>query len=130
MKTSRFSLFIFSLTVIFIFGLFGHALSGGDDTDDTVVVAEFASADMNEGAPVGWKLEKHKGMPVIKLEKVGDKFCLHMTSDDKSSFGIQKAIEVDVQEYPFLNWRWKVTKLPVGGDVRKADTDDQAMQLY
>ena len=35
-----------------------------------------------------------------------------------------------MEEYPFLNWKWKVTKLPKGGDVRKADTDDQAMQIY
>ena len=29
-----------------------------------------------------------------------------------------------------MNWEWAAGKLPKGGDVRKASTDDQALQLY
>jgi len=53
-----------------------------------------------------------------------------MKSDSKSSFGIKKEMDVETGEYPFLSWEWKVTRLPVGADVRKADTDDQAIQIY
>ncbi|TFG93359.1 MAG: DUF3047 domain-containing protein, partial [Syntrophobacterales bacterium] len=33
-------------------------------------------------------------------------------------------------KYPFLSWKWKVGRLPDGGDVRKSATDDQAIQIY
>ena len=36
---------------------------------------------------------------------------------------------MDVQEYPYLSWRWKVAKLPAGGDFRSPATDDQAAQV-
>ena len=47
-----------------------------------------------------------------------------------SSFGLQKEFNVDVKKFPVLCWRWKANKLPLGGDVRKSATDDQALQLY
>jgi hypothetical protein len=36
---------------------------------------------------------------------------------------------VDTAQLPYLRWRWKVTKLPEGGDFRHASTDDQAAQV-
>lgn len=118
---------VFSVIVIFICGFSGAVFSGGDDT---LVIAGFNSGEMKDGAPVEWELVKKKGTPVIKLEKVGDKFYLHMVSDSDSSFGIKRDIKVNTSKYPFLNWKWKAVKLPKGGDVRKADTDDQAIQIY
>jgi outer membrane protein OmpA-like peptidoglycan-associated protein len=47
-----------------------------------------------------------------------------------SSFGLRKEASVDVKKFPILRWRWKVKKLPRGGDVRKSSTDDQALQVY
>jgi len=126
MKTNNLSLFFLYLA-IFVLGLCGTTLFADDDK---VVIAEFASDRMKNDVPADWELKKHKGTPVVRLEKAGDKFCLHMISDSESSFGIRKEFKINVEEYPFLNWRWKAVKLPVGGDVRKTDTDDQAIQLY
>jgi hypothetical protein len=53
-----------------------------------------------------------------------------MKSDSQSSFGVKKVINVNIKGYPFLNWRWMVSKLPRGGDVRNTETDDQAIQIY
>jgi hypothetical protein len=49
---------------------------------------------------------------------------------DQSSFGIKRAVKLNIREYPYLNWTWKAGKLPPGGDVRKSETDDQAAQIY
>jgi hypothetical protein len=97
---------------------------------ECIIVAGFDSAQMQKGVPPGWELDRREGTPYLKLEKGSDIYCLHMRSDGESSFGIKKGIKVDINRYPFLNWRWKVTRLPEGGDVRKSDTDDQAMQFY
>jgi hypothetical protein len=95
-----------------------------------VRVAGFNSAQIQNGAPTGWLLDRNKGTPDIKLEKGSDIYCLHMRSDSESSFGIKKGIKINIKEFPYLNWRWKAVRLPDGGDVRNSDKDDQAMQLY
>lgn len=92
-------------------------------------VAGFDSAQMQQGAPTGWLLAVKKGEPAITLERGSQIYNLHMKSND-SSYGVKHGVEVDIKEYPYLNWRWKVIKLPDGGDVRKSNTDDQAIQLY
>lgn len=97
---------------------------------DIVLVAGFDSPQMQNGAPAGWLLDRRKGTPSLTLEKGLDTYYLHMRSNNESSFGIKNGIKVDIKEYPYLNWKWKVTRLPDGGDVRKADKDDQAIQLY
>jgi len=107
-----------------------HGLPEVMRENDIVTVAKFESAEMQKGAPAGWILDKRKGKPVIKLEKGSEIYCLHMQSDKESSFGVKKGIKIDIREYPYLNWRWKVARLPNGGDVRKTCTDDQAIQLY
>ena len=66
----------------------------------------------------------------LRLEKAGENLVVRLISDRNSSFGIKREFHVDLKEYPFLNWRWKAVRLPRGGDVRKAATDDQAIQLY
>ncbi|MGZ6223592.1 MAG: DUF3047 domain-containing protein [Syntrophales bacterium] len=96
---------------------------------EIIRVAGFESAQMQNGCPTGWLLDIKKGEPAITLERGSQMYYLHMKSID-SSYGIKNSIKVDIKEYPYLNWRWKVTKLPDGGDVRKSVTDDQAMQLY
>ena len=96
---------------------------------DIVRVAGFDSAQMQNGVPMGWLLDVKKGEPALSLERGSQIYYLHMKSND-SSYGIKNGIKVDIKEYPYLNWRWKVTKLPDGGDVRKSGTDDEAMQIY
>jgi len=66
----------------------------------------------------------------LRLEKAEENFVVRLVSDHKSSFGSSGKLHVDLKEYPFLNWRWRAVRLPRGGDVRKAATDDQAVQLY
>jgi outer membrane protein OmpA-like peptidoglycan-associated protein len=95
-----------------------------------VPVTKFTTPAMPGGIPDGWKLEKKAGRSLMNMEKEGDVFYLHLISRGDSSFGVRKEARVDVKNFPILCWRWKVTKLPKGGDVRKSATDDQALQVY
>jgi hypothetical protein len=47
----------------------------------------------------------------------------------KSSFALERGVDVDPYENRYLAWRWKVTSLPNGGDFRRSTTDDQAAQV-
>src|SRR6476620_657955 len=48
---------------------------------------------------------------------------------ESSSFALEKSITVDLKQTPHLEWEWKVTVPPAGGDFSSPDTDDQAAQL-
>jgi predicted component of viral defense system (DUF524 family) len=97
--------------------------------EELLWVDKFSSVKSAEGIPDGWSLEKKTGEPDLQMEREGDNFFLRFRSDN-SSFGLKKEMEFNIKDYPFLNFRWKVTRLPEKGDFLKKETDDQAAQVY
>lgn len=98
--------------------------------NEILLVDRFESGINEKGLPQGWSLEKEPGPKskiLIKKEK-GVNF-LHLFSVN-DTFGLKKEISFDIRRYPYLSWRWRVTLLPKGGDIRKRETDDQAGQIY
>ncbi len=96
---------------------------------DRVVIADFSQGVDDQGVPKGWKLKEKSGKADFSLAREGDIHALHLRSAD-TSFSIQKQVSLDLQHHPLMSWKWKVTKLPAGGDFRKTKTDDQAAQLF
>jgi hypothetical protein len=83
-----------------------------------------------DGVPVGWELEAFHGKHQIKLEAFQNgRFGIRLRSEE-SSFGLYKTVDVDLNEFPILSWRWKVDRLPSAGDIREKSKDDQAAQVY
>jgi Protein of unknown function (DUF3047) len=78
--------------------------------------------------PPGWGIKVNHGRPVVSVCKDADAACLHLLSV-RSSFSLEKSVDVDPAQMPFLTWNWKVAQLPPGADFRKSSTDDQAAQL-
>jgi hypothetical protein len=78
--------------------------------------------------PPGWQIKVTRGKPEVAVCKEDDIACLHLKSV-RASFGLEKSVDVDPSQMPFLTWRWKVTQLPPTGDFRRAGTDDQAAQV-
>ena len=93
-------------------------------------LTEFSDSHPENATSAGWRLEKYKGDPSIRVERFGDHVYLRMTSSGHTAFGVRKQISVDIRQYPFLHWTWKAQRLPAGGDVRRADRDDQVLQVY
>ena len=104
-------------------------LAAPAEINQTVIAVGFSGSDTQKGVPSGWELDRKTGTATLRLIKDGESYCLNMVSD-QSSFGIKKAVKLNIREYLYLNWTWKVSKLPPGGDVRKSETDDQAAQIY
>jgi hypothetical protein len=77
-----------------------------------------------------WQIKVNHGRPDISVfsEGQGGEPCLHLKSV-KSSFALERGVDVSPEETPYLTWSWKVTSLPNGGDFRRASTDDQAAQV-
>jgi Protein of unknown function (DUF3047) len=78
--------------------------------------------------PPGWGLKVNAGVPDITFSDQGDESAFHFRSA-KSSFGLERAVDIDPAQMPYLSWHWKVTQLPKGGDFRHGSTDDQAAQV-
>lgn len=92
------------------------------------ITADFAP-DRNSPVPKGWELKEWKGKgEVIIGNEEGIPF-IHLKSN-KNSFALHKELNFNIKEYPVITWRWKVSRLPDGADVRNRKADDQAAQLY
>ena len=100
---------------------------------DSVVLADWSKYRVGtKGIPDGWK-GGNWGSPRYDFEVVeveGQRVLRLKSEGDSSTIARDIKGKVDLKETPILEWRWKVTKLPRGADARKAETDDEAGQIY
>ncbi|MBI5885844.1 MAG: DUF3047 domain-containing protein [Deltaproteobacteria bacterium] len=99
----------------------------GQVNDKTIDVPLPAPAE--PGELDGWTVKDWTGRSGIDVVETDAGRALHLVSKGSSS-AIYRDMEVDVSEYRYINWKWKVVSLPKGGDVRVKSADDQAAQLY
>jgi len=78
--------------------------------------------------PDGWQVKVNHGAPKIATVREGNTNYLDLKSRD-SSFGLEREVDVDPNQEPYLTWKWNVKQLPAGGDFRRAKSDDQAAQV-
>jgi hypothetical protein len=131
---------------------FGGAMAA--TAGDRILITAFSSTSLENGVPPGWNLELRHGTPNLAIERLDltginpskrrasfgwgeaqasvpqGNYCLHLASDEASSFGISRNMKVNPKEYPYLNWKWAASRLPEGADIRRRATDDQAAQIY
>lgn len=91
--------------------------------------ASHAALKFTPATDKAWELKENKGKAKTYIADDGGVKVYCMKSD-KASFSIQRDINVDVKEYPYVTWRWKVNELPENGDFRNSKKDDQAAQFF
>ena len=101
---------------------------------ERVVVSDFALNPAQKNSiqlPKGWALKVWHGRADIRLIQDENKHSgvLRLRSE-KASVSIYREVKLDLEKFPVLSWKWKVTKLPEGADARKLDADDQAAGVY
>ena len=75
-----------------------------------------------------WDKPVHFGKGSWEVVGDGEDQAIKLRTET-SSFALEKNITVDLRQTPYLEWEWKVTVPPTGGDFSSPDTDDQAAQL-
>jgi Protein of unknown function (DUF3047) len=100
---------------------------------DRVVVEDWSRNRVGtRGIPSDWK-GQNWGSPAYDFAVVDNDshHVLHMRSNNDSST-ITRDIrsKVNLAETPLLEWRWKVTALPKGGNSCQKVADDQAAQIF
>ena len=99
-----------------------------------VVIEDWTTDAVNRrGIPSGWTGEGfgRRAAYDFAIEQDAGKRVLRLESHDEHST-IAKEItgKVNLKETPILEWSWKATILPTGGDLRRKETTDIAAQLY
>jgi hypothetical protein len=82
-----------------------------------------------EGIPPGWMAKEFAGHASVELVRDDAHLALRLRSE-QSSFALYRDVIVDLNEFPFFSWSWKIIRLPADGDVRERAADDQAAQVY
>ena len=85
------------------------------------------------GIPPGWIGESfgRRADYDFTVEQHIDGRVFHLESrNDHSTIARDITGKVNLKETPILEWRWKATILPTGGDLRRKETTDMAAQLY
>jgi len=110
------------------------ALVAAAPTGRVVVIEDWMTYAISQrGIPSGWKGEAfgQRADYDFTIEQRGDGRVLHLESQNEHST-IARDItgKVNLKETPILEWTWKATVLPAGGDLRRKEATDMAAQLY
>ncbi len=99
---------------------------------NVLVIDHFNPADKGK-LPSQWKArndaQTEKARKIYKVNMEGANAYLSAVSKG-DAVQIGKKVEVDIKKYPFLQWRWKVTKHCKGGDERYKKSGDSAAGVY
>ncbi len=95
------------------------------DQPEIIPVGEFSQHRLEEWLPKSFVDETHYTLAIID----GDK-ALKAVSQSSAS-GLIKKIRIDIHEFPFINWRWRVEERLSGvfNETHK-DGDDYAARVY
>jgi uncharacterized protein (DUF1501 family) len=99
-----------------------------------VVIEDWTTDAVNRrGIPSGWTGEAFGQTAAydFTIEQDTEKRILHLESrNEHSTIARDITGKVNLKETPILEWTWKATVLPTGGDLRRKETTDMAAQLY
>jgi hypothetical protein len=108
------------------------ALAGAAGAADFTVEDWTSHAIGTKGVPAGWQTQRW-GSPRYDFAIVanGAGKALHMKSANEGSTIVKDVKgKVNLTATPILEWTWKVTALPKGGNSCRKATDDQAAQVF
>src|SRR5258705_7831726 len=110
------------------------ALFMATNSAQTIIIEDWATDQLGRrGIPSGWKGESFgvRAIYDLAIEQDAGTRMLHLASQNEhSTIGKDITGKVNLQETPILEWTWKATVLPTGGDLRRRQTTDMAAQLY
>ena len=106
--------------------------TNADELGKDLVVGFFSSLQPGMDPPPGWEplvfkdIDRHTRYELVTDDGV---VVLKAVSAAAAS-GLIRKIEIDVMEYPLVEWRWKVSNTLQKGDVTKKEGDDYPARIY
>lgn len=96
---------------------------------DAVVDAEIIPVeDFDQGLEQSWVGRYENFQDIYSIESEGDEVFLSAVANGSDNLIIKK-VDIDIAEYPFLNWSWRAHTLPEGGDESVKKSCDAAASV-
>jgi hypothetical protein len=80
------------------------------------------------GIPGTWRLLTRTGKADAAAVPDSGTSVMHIKCEG-SSFSLEREIMITTDDFHYLSWTWKALRLPLSGDVRSKERNDQALQL-
>lgn len=91
--------------------------------------ARLAISDFSTQGITNWESKTFSNETVYTLEQQDKQTVLKAVSKDSAS-GLVKKIRIDLQQYPYLNWRWRTESRLNGLNETTKDGDDYVARVY
>lgn len=103
-----------------------------DDSDPAILnVGFFSGSDNDAIIPEGWETMRFRGLKTTEYSLTElDGHRVVMAESKASSSGMLRREKIDLNEFPVLEWSWKVGNLIEKGDVSQKDGDDYPARIY
>jgi len=98
----------------------------------TFRIGDFSAQSPTQTLPTDWEpveIAKADAKTQYDLVRVDSTVVVQATSDGGAS-GLARRQRLDLTQYPFLEWRWKVDGVVDGGDARSKDGDDYPARIF
>lgn len=95
-------------------------------------VGRFSMEAAGETLPAAWhplRFEKIKTHTQYRLVKDGVVTVMQASSRASAS-GLIRKVHIDPEEYPLIQWDWKIRNVLAGGDIQQKKGDDYPARLY
>ncbi len=103
-------------------------LSGGFTAADEIE-ENFSSLEKWEALEFP-KIERHTDYSVVSSSEAEAGGAVLKAQSDASASGLIFESTFEVEETPFVEWRWKIEDTVAGGDARSKEGDDYAFRIY
>jgi hypothetical protein len=94
------------------------------DANEKIVIDDF-----NDGLAPGWSVKSFVGFNDYRVVTDGSEQVLLAESNGTASSLYFKK-NINLSEYPILEWRWKIEAIVPGGDVSRKESDDYPARIY
>jgi len=91
----------------------------------------FSTYKVKDGLPDLWQALSFRGKKATdyRLYEIDGKVVIKAESD-RSASGLIRRVDIDPQEYPILQWSWRVENILEEGDVTEKSGDDYPARIY
>lgn len=99
---------------------------------DTLYIGKFSEMNPDEKEkPEGWDNMDFRGISATEYKLVEfDGRNVVKAKSEQSSSGLIFREQIDLKEYPIIEWEWYVENIMEKGDVTKEDGDDYPARIY
>lgn len=102
-----------------------------DSETNELIVADFSKMESDADLEKIWKPMTFRGYkPTLYSLEQFDGCTVVKADSRRSSSGLVRRIEIDINEYPVIEWTWRVENIFEKGDVFSKSGDDYPARIY